>query len=609
MDFQPEIIRLVLSHLTDLEDLKKCLLVSEEIREIIIKTPELMRQLTLILVHDTWKNKLQFVEKYGFFVRALKFDDIGFENHEEYMKILRQTPNLERLIVDDCYISSERETDNDNENDEQENNEENNDAEANQQEIIIDGRNENLAGEQDQLDIAEQPVVQEDVQPVENIVEMPPEPDVLEEDENRENSANENINNFDENDVNLNENREIVQNNEIQAEALQANFENGNQDSTNDVNENRDEFEPLNLKHLNHLHLESSTISESIVKSLSECNKLKFLKLTFFYQQPVTIFTDFLCRQDELETLDLQGWSEMVFKCLFKDDIRNKVKFKLKKFSLECEMSYNTNFSNFLRSQAEYIRELELLCYNINFHYYRMIFYHFHNLVKLNFPIDWFLTDARVNSIKDCRINSLKELELIGANDDLTTFKTVLNIFPNIEILKCENLQNFSMYGILEKFTKLKTIRSENFRCETMLFVKIPSLTSLETGFLYPFALDFLWQNLAEDCPNLENIQIEDIGLFKLNESVRAEFAILLKNLKHFKKLKTCKILCSPQENTVNSDHDANENENIQEHAFYKVHIKTEEKIIQISQYFAQNCTEEVQILRDTFKDCDINET
>ncbi|KAG5680602.1 hypothetical protein PVAND_010097 [Polypedilum vanderplanki] len=237
-----------------------------------------------------------------------------------------------------------------------------------------------------------------------------------------------------------------------------------------------------------------------------------------------------------------------------------------------------------------------------------MIFNHFQNLIKLNIPVDWFLTDARVNAIKDCRINTLKELELVGTNDDITCFKTILNIFPNIEILKCENLQNFSLYGILENFKKLKTIRSENFRCETMLFVKLPSLTTLETGFLYPFAMDFLWSKLAEDCPNIENILIEDIGHFKLNDSVRSEFAIIIKNLRHFKNLKTCKILCTPSENTVNGDHDNPENENLQEHPFYKVNIKVNEKTIKISEYFAQNCIEEVRILRETFKDCDITE-
>jgi hypothetical protein len=591
MEFQPEIIRLILGHLEDVEDLKKCLLTSEKIRDIIIKSPELMRRLTLILMHDTWKQKMPFIDKYAFFIRALKLDDIGFENHEEYLKLLRQTVNLERLIIDDCYITSERETDNDDAEQENEDGEERPAQNEVPPEQNMELEENGAAAQEDH----EHMEVQDNANEADAM-------NAIEE----ENSPNNNNNN---------ENVNVEQNGEIQPDVAAADVvdapPNANNEESNETKEavKSEEIEPpLNLKHLTYLHLESSTISETIIKSLPECNTLKFLKLTFYYQEPITTFTDFLCRQDDLEDLEVQGWSEMVWKCLFKDDIRDKTKFRLKKFSLECEMSYNANFSHFFRSQAEHIRELELSCYNINFHYYRMIFNHFHNLTKLNIPTDWFLTDARVNAIKDCRIESLRELELIGANDDLITFKTILNIFPNIEVLKCENLQNFSMYGILENLKNLKTIRSENFRCETMLFVKVPSLISLETGFLYPFAMDFLWQNLSLSCPNLENILIEDIGHFKLNESVKTEFAIIIKNLKHFKSIKTCKILCTPQENTVNGDHDVNENEVLQEQAFYKVDIKVEDKSIKISQYFAQHCTEEVQTLRETFKECDITE-
>lgn len=619
MDFPAEIIKAILCHLDDVKDLKNCLLVSPEIRELIIKTPELMRKLQVYLMTETWETKLPFIERYGFFIRSLKLDDIGFKNTKEYMNILRKTPNLESLIINDCYMIVEREHEhedhrvvsNDGDDDAENPNNNDNNNEADEVPVAID---------ENQMDAADVLIDgDEAVAPIENEQEMV---EVINNDLNAVNNdiaeneqemveVNDNVNEQQQMIVDEQEEEVVVIAENVEIEAN--NVENAEVINNEDEKKAKDEeIEPLDLEKLTILRLESSTISESIIKSLPNCNKLTSLKLTFYYQDPVMTFTDFMCRQDQLEELDLQGWSEMVWKCLFKEDIREKLKFRLKKFSLECEMSYNVNFSNFIRVQAKYIENLELSSYNINFHYYRMIFHHFHNLTKLIIPIDWVLNDARVNSIKDCRIESLKELELVGANEDVTIFKTIINIFPNIETLKCENLLNFSMRGILENFKKLSCIKSENFRCETMLFVKLPSLKTIETAFLHTMAMDFLWQNLAEDCENIENIWIEDIGQCKLNESIKTEFLTIIKNLKYFKRLKTCKIICMPQENSVNPDHDGIENEqiNLIDSPYYKVEIDVRDKTIKISEYFAQHCADVVQLLREneTFKECDIAE-
>lgn len=225
-------------------------------------------------------------------------------------------------------------------------------------------------------------------------------------------------------------------------------------------------------------------------------------------------------------------------------------------------------------------------------------------------PTDWFLTDERVAEIKNCRIESLRELELLGSNDDVTTFTIVMNIFPNVQHIKAENMMYFSLHGILEKFTKLKSIRADNFRVETMLFTKLPSLTIIEMAYLFPFAMSFYWEKLAEDCENIERLIISDIGHFKLNQSIQTELGIIIKSLPNFKKLRYCEIVSSPQDPMVNGDQDVPEIIR-QEHPFYKVVIdNTGEKprSIRISQYFAQHCSDYVAILKETFDKCDIIE-
>lgn len=373
-----------------------------------------------------------------------------------------------------------------------------------------------------------------------------------------------------------------------------------------------DDDEPIDLKRLTFLHLDSCNIAEKLVRSLRNCKTLKSLKVTFYYQAPVNFFTDFVCQQTNLKELFCVGWSDVVFKSLFKDDLsQDKIPFKLKKFTLECELGYHENFSRFFRSQSKHLKELDLTCYNINFHYYRVLFNNFHNLKKLTLPTDWFLTDTRANDIKNCRIPSLRELELVGSNDDIATFQTVLDIFPNIEVLKAENIMYFSLHGTIEKFTKLRHIKAENFRVETMLAVKLPSLKVIETSYLFPMAMSFLWENLSENCPNIEKLIIKDIGHFKLNESIKLEIGIIIRNLKKFKKLKHCEIISSPQDPMVNGDEDHHEIQQPIEHAYYKVIVDNypdKQPMIKLSPYFAQHCADDVNELKETYSNCDIVE-
>lgn len=564
MKFPIEIWKQILCHL-DKDNLKQCLLISNEFREMIIKTPELMRKLTVIFFNENWQAKLPFIEEYGYFVRSMKFDDCGFRATKDVRNILALTPNVESLIFYNCYI-----------------------LEAHEHRHNEDG----------DVDV-EAHVEPQDFPEAAEVIHIFPVPQ-----EAPELRDNQNI----EDPVPL----EPIEDAPVNAHEPELAVEQVNESEAHREPEDPDDDEAIDLKKLTHLHLDSCNVAEKLIRNLRNCTTLKSLKITFYYQSPVNFFTDFVCQQNNLQDLCCVGWSDMVFKSLFKDDISSeKIKFKLKKFTLECELSYHENFSKFLRSQAEHVKELELTCYNINFHYYRLLFKNFHSLKKLTLPTDWFLTDERANDIKNCRIPTLKELELVGSNDDIATFKTVIEIFPNIEVLKAENIMYFSLHDILEKFTKLRHIKAENFRVETMLFVNLPSLRVIEAAYLFPMGLSFLWENLAENCANLEQLIVKDIGHFKLNESIRKEVGVIIRNLARFKNLKYCEIISSPQDPMVNGDEDQNEIQPPLEHAFYKVIVENfpnKSPTIKVSHYFAQHCAIFVDTLKEIFSKCDIVE-
>lgn len=286
--FPNEIWKQILCHL-DKEHLKQCLMISK-FREMIIKTPQLMRKLPLIFFNDQWERKLNFIEQYGDYVRSIKFDDCGFREMKEVRNILKLTPNVETLIFYNCYIIESTE-----------------DVEAHGHEA------------------------HEDLNRLEN-----PENQEVANNNNEENVENANIT-------------------EQQQQSRQPSLDTA-------------EDEVIELPRLNYLHLDSCNIAEKLVKNLKNCTTLTSLKITFYYQAPVNFFTEFFCQQENLEELYCVGWSDMVFKSLFKEDIsKDKIKFKLKKFTLECELSFHENFSRFLRSQAKNIVEMDLMCYNINF--------------------------------------------------------------------------------------------------------------------------------------------------------------------------------------------------------------------------------------------------
>lgn len=97
MDFPIEIWRVILSHF-DVESLKKCLTWSRSFQELIIKSPELMQKLPLILYEGLWRQKLWFVEKYGKYVKQLSIVSCTFINPEELRNVLTMMPNLETIV-------------------------------------------------------------------------------------------------------------------------------------------------------------------------------------------------------------------------------------------------------------------------------------------------------------------------------------------------------------------------------------------------------------------------------------------------------------------------------------------------------------------------------
>ena len=95
----PEEIILEIFSKIEQDELKKLLEISQEWRDLLIKNVEVMRKLPLILMNETWREKIRFVQNYGKYIREVKFVDTEIESFEEMETILRLTPNIEKLSL------------------------------------------------------------------------------------------------------------------------------------------------------------------------------------------------------------------------------------------------------------------------------------------------------------------------------------------------------------------------------------------------------------------------------------------------------------------------------------------------------------------------------
>lgn len=116
----PEEILLEIFSQIDKGDLQKLFEISNEWRNLLIRNVKVMRKLPLILMNDTWMEKNRFVINYGKYIRKIEFVGANLESFEDVLKILRLTPNVEKLSMINVKVADKEniKSDEDDRNDE-----------------------------------------------------------------------------------------------------------------------------------------------------------------------------------------------------------------------------------------------------------------------------------------------------------------------------------------------------------------------------------------------------------------------------------------------------------------------------------------------------------
>jgi hypothetical protein len=119
-------------------EIKKLLEISSVWRNLLIKNVKVMRKLPLILMNDTWREKLEFVENYGRFIREVDFVGAEIESFDEIYKLLELTPNVEKLSLIKVKFAQKETTLETAEQDDQQNEQENQESDEIIEETFIE---------------------------------------------------------------------------------------------------------------------------------------------------------------------------------------------------------------------------------------------------------------------------------------------------------------------------------------------------------------------------------------------------------------------------------------------------------------------------------------
>lgn len=311
---------------------------SKSLRELILKSPELMVKLPVIFHGQNWRGKIPFVEKFGEFVKAVEFQKISVDDIAEIENILKLSPNIEKLVFVYCWMSKD---------------------------LVL------------------------------SVIELY---DTWVEDEHNSRTV--------ENDCNNNAWKWFW-----------------------------NEF-PGNIA------------------KVSKVERVCFLNPCDGRRRPLKYVSDFIAKQKSLEVLetDISG---------FCGNSLDDSEIRLQKLTLRKCYQPNQSLAKFLLTQKDSLKEL--ICEkHLNFQYLKSIFKNFTSLRKLSIEIGLSLNRHQAEEIRDLKMPSVKELEVMDDCQDVTTVLTVINIFPNLEILIVESFHNFAHCQIFEMLPKLRKFISQN---------------------------------------------------------------------------------------------------------------------------------------------------
>lgn len=309
------------------------------------------------------------------------------------------------------------------------------------------------------------------------------------------------------------------------------------------------EFEVIVIKfpRLKKIEMDNSKANGKILSFLKK-TQVKQLKLDFCHFNVTTEFTDFFSQQEDLHTLFLSGWENVLMESLFGVTIIFKICFQLKKLVLDHNIIKNEHFFNFLRFQTE-IEELEILKEVQTEDFVNLVFTEFKKLKRLTLRTN-FVSLKNIN-FKKAALSPLSELVLITRSEygiEHTINQLVIKLL-NLKSLKIVNMKPDNSQ-VLESLhlKKLENLFIENSKLRFLQNIKFNCLKTIHINSLQLFLKADDWTNLLKNNPNIESLIVRDIECNYQTDVIKAEINKIIYNLHYV--VKTLKYLEISQELT-----------------------------------------------------------
>lgn len=305
-------------------------------------------------------------------------------------------------------------------------------------------------------------------------------------------------------------------------------------DSTDDSNDI-----VISLQALKILSITSNlSLTKALLLDLNNCRSIEIFHVEAMFPSPTNEVGDFLSQQNNLKEISLRanGYDDLGLKTVFTENLINNKNIKLKTLKNYASLLYNKEFSEFLKAQSENIEYLYLKAYSIDFHYYRIILQNFHNLKKVYLHVNGIFNESRCAELAEFSLPSVTEFENREHIKDSWSFEALIRFFPNLEVITMP-VYDFPFHGVLEKIPKLRKMKANDCKLEKLLFTKSLSMKELEMTEVDGMQLSFLWENLAENMPNIERLKIKNLAHTRLQITIDTKVKVFLMNLKNFKKL------------------------------------------------------------------------
>ena len=273
----------------------------------------------------------------------------------------------------------------------------------------------------------------------------------------------------------------------------------------------------MKFPRLKKIEMDNSKAIGKIISFLKK-TQVKQLKLDFCHFNVTTELTDFFSQQEELHTLYLKGWENVLMESLFGVTIIFKISFQLKKLVLDHKIVFNEHFFNFLKFQTD-IEELEVLKEVQTEDFFNLVFTEFKKLKRLTLRTN-FVSLKNIN-FKKAALSPLSELVLITRSEygiEHTINQLVIKLL-NLKSLKIINLKPDNSQ-VLESLhlKKLENLFIENSKLRFFQNIKFNCLKTIHINTLQLFLKNDDWTNLLKNNPNLESLVVRDIECNYQNE-------------------------------------------------------------------------------------------